>query len=416
MAHSTEKREGQSSRLVILFSSLFLLQLGAAVTAVALPVFVLKNYGVGSELGIALGLRLIPAVLAGGMAAWALDRIDARVVAVVSTLATAAATAAIPLTGDVVQLYVLSVIGGFTGLFATPAVMKLRASLIAPENAVRANGLIVSAERLPMIIGPAASAGILVLWDVNLLLFAEAATTLIAGVLILGFPRPADDEEQGSEKFSLVAIFNVKLLWSMAGGDARTQGYLVTGLFYTAAMNAGRVFLATLAAVSYEGNSQVLGWFLASMAVGAVLGGLIGSGFSPRVLGPIYLLTNILEGVVWISMGFAPHLIIGCIILAIGGVLESLATTAFFSDIQLRMNPHAIGRFFSIFVPLTSAAGVVGSLMGAAIVHEDTLIAAGVVIGLLIAAPLIPYIRTYWRHTELPTVKRDEADSNTPQD
>ena len=361
----------------------------------ALPVFVLDRYGLGVELGITLALRLIPAVVAGGAAAWAMDRFDARFIAVVSTVVTGATIAMIPFTQSMVELNVLSVIGGFTGLFATPALMKMRSIVISPENAVRANGLIVSAERLPLIIGPAVSAGVLVLWNVDLLLFAEAATTVLAGVIILTLPKSEIERDPEQEPVSLLAVLNVKVLWRMAGSERRTQGYLVTGLFYTAAMAAGRVFLVVFAA-SYGMNESALAWFLASMAFGAVVGGLIGSGFSAKILGPIYLVGCLAEGAIWISLGLAPPFWLVCVLLVAAGLLESVATTAFFADIQLRMKPGAIGRFFAIFVPMTAATGVLGSLIGGLAASDGIIWIGATMVGLLISVPLIPYAKTYW--------------------
>lgn len=385
-------------RLFSLLTAMFLLQLGTAITNLALPILILQRYGLTGELGVALAFRLLPMVIAGGAAAWAMQRFDARVIAVGGTVLTGIFTAIMPLTTAFWQINLVSMASGLAGVFATPALMALRTGVIPRDRAVQGNGLVVAAERSPQLIGPAVVVAVLVFWPVSALLLSEAIATCVAGLLIIGLPKvPRKLEDEDEVKISLLTIVNLPRLWKLAGGTRRTQGYLVTGFFYTAAVSAGRLILAALAATAFVDNPSAFAWLLGSMAVGAVLGGLGSTLMSKWKLGKIYLLGNVLEAVVWVFVAMGQPFVVTCGLLLLAGVLESVATTVFFADIQLRLTPAAVGRLFAIFIPVTGAAAVVGSLLGSIIMPSGAIWIGGLVVALLIAVPFLPYFATYWK-------------------
>ncbi|WP_285245053.1 MFS transporter [Pseudarthrobacter sp. fls2-241-R2A-127] len=382
-----------------LLSAMFVLHLGTAITTVALPVFIVQRYGFSGDLAFSLALRLLPMVFAGGVAAWVLGRVDARWLAALSATATGIATALIPLTSNLVELNVLSVISGFAGVLGSPAMMMLRSGVLQQDNVMKGNGLIVVAERAPLVIGPAIAAPVLLISDVSTLLIAEALATLLSGLLIVGLPA-VPREDKPAEPKSLISRVRESAL------DYRTQGYAVTGIFYTIAVSAGRIVMIALATFVFGDNPAALAWLLSAMALGAVAGGMIGGQFPKRWIGPIYLIGNLVEGGLWIGIGVSDWLPATIGLLVLAGLFESVATTAFFADLQLRLSPAGVGRFFAFFLPIVNAAAVLGTLVGSWLVPDGNVLFGCVAVAILIIVPFVPYLKVY-------TVRKGDVSDET---
>jgi MFS family permease len=383
-----ESKRTLTRPFVQLLSAMFVLHLGTAITTVALPVFIVQRYGFSGDLAFSLALRLLPMVLAGGVAAWALSRVDARWLAVASASATGIATAFIPLTSNLVELNTLSVISGFAGVLGSPAMMMLRSGVLQQDNVMKGNGLIVVAERAPLVIGPAIAAPVLLFADVSTLLVAEALATLLSGLLIIGPPAVPLEDKSGERK-SLISRIRESAL------DRRTQGYAVTGIFYTIAVSAGRIVMIALATFIFGDNPAALAMLLSAMALGAVAGGLLGGQFPKRWIGPIYLIGNLIEGALWVGIGVSAWLPATIGLLVLAGVFESIATTAFFADLQLRLSPAGVGRFFAFFLPVVNAAAVLGTLVGSWLVPDGNVLFGCVAVAVLIIVPFFPYVKAY---------------------
>lgn len=384
-------------RMVAFLASMFVLQIGTSITTLAIPLFIVDRFSFGIETGLALALRLIPTILVGGLAAQVLARRDARQVAVASALVTALLTGLIPLATAMWHVELLSLATGLFGLFTVPALMAIRGSVISQDQAMTGNGLLVIAERTPAVLGPAIAVPILALAGPSVLLFAEAVFTAAAGVLILALPRvlPSDSEERPR----LISLGNFGALWRMTLSSRRVQGYVVTGLTYTVAMSVGRLILIAMAADVYVADPSALALLLGAMSLGAIVGGFLGSLIPNKRIGLTYLLGNVFEGVIWLGLliGGGPSLPVALGFLFFVGVLESVASTAFFADLQLRLSPSRMGQFFALFLPLLSAGAVLGTLLGGYLAPNLGLTPNVLIVVGLIVLPMLLYTRTYAR-------------------
>lgn len=375
-----------------LVTAMFVMNLGSSITVVALPILVVQRYGFGGELAVTVAIRLVPMILAGGVAAWILSRFDARRVAAISIVATGLTTLAIPLTTDLWQLSLVSVLNGVASVGAGPAMMTLRAGTVPPDRLMSGNGLIVFAERAPQVLGPLIAAVVLVIASVETLFVAEAVGMTAAAMLLTKLKKVA--LEPNARFFSQE---NARK-WLTIVRQPRIQGYVITGLFYTTAVSAMRMILVALATSVFRDNPSALPLLLGSMALGAVIGGLVGAGLPIRWIGPIYVIGNVIEAIAVVGVGLSVSLPLSMALLVLGGVFESLATTAFFADVQRLIPAHSVGPFFALFVPGIDSAAVLGTLVGPALVVSGPLVGATVVAALM-AVPLLPYMKAFLRPT-----------------
>ena len=123
------RTNGALARLV---ASLFVQRLGGAMTAIGLPLYVVHHYGLGLSVGVALGVRLLPNILLGVFVGTVVDRYEPRRVAIATALANAALVGAIPLTGALWQLQIISFLGGVVYMFGYPARLALRPLIMKP--------------------------------------------------------------------------------------------------------------------------------------------------------------------------------------------------------------------------------------------------------------------------------------------
>ena len=375
-----------------LVTAMFVMNLGSSITVVALPILVVQRYGFGSELAVTVAIRLVPTILAGGVAVWILSRFDARWVAAISIVAAGLTTLVIPLTTELWQLNILSVLNGVAAVGAGPAMMALRSSTVPADRVMSGNGLIVFAERAPQVLGPLVAAVVLAIASVETLFVAEAVAMIAAAVLLTKLKKVA--LEPDGRFFSRE---NARK-WLTIVRQPRVQGYVITGLFYTVAVSAMRMILVALATFAFPDNPSALPLLLGSMALGAVVGGLIGAGLPVRWIGPIYVLGNVIEAIALVGVGLSASLALSMTLLVLGGVFESLATTAFFADVQRLIPGSSIGPFFALYMPGIDSAAVVGTMVGPALVAGGPLVGT-VVVAALIAVPFFPYLRAFLRST-----------------
>jgi hypothetical protein len=357
---------------------MFVLNLGSSLALIALPILIVQRFGFGGELAMTLALRIIPTLLASGMVAWVLSRFDARAIATWAILATGITTLLIPLTSDLTQLNVVSVLNGLASAAAGPALMSLRSGVIPEELAMRGNSVVVLAERVPQVLGPLVAAGAISLASVDVLFVAKAIVTAAAVGLLIGIS--AAPREPVRRKLSFVS-------WRASGNvvqDRRLLGYIVTGLFYAAAAGLMRMVLIAMAADSHPEDPAVLGVLLGAMAVGAVLGAFVGLRFPRRWTGRAYVLGNVLEVTAFIGVAMAQSLPVALSLLVLAGVSETIATTAFFADVQIMLSGSQSGSFFALFLPAADGAAIAGTLIAPA-----TIAGGGVLLGAASAAAIV---------------------------
>lgn len=226
---------------------------------VALPLLMVERYGLGVETGLVLAVALLPQLLLAGLVGAAIQRFDARRVAIVSTLASAAVVTIFPLSESVLEVGALAFATGTAFLFGMPARMALRSSVMPAGSEVVGNSLIVTGERLAMTVGPALGALLVAVCGIDYLFYAVAIAMLGAGTLLLGIGGTGAAYlpiEVGTWLQRLL-VEPIREFRGLLRGEPLVAALTVTGFGYVTAVGASRLLLASRAQTLFgvEGNS-----------------------------------------------------------------------------------------------------------------------------------------------------------------
>ncbi|MWK40033.1 MFS transporter [Actinomadura sp. J1-007] len=274
-----------------LAGSIFILGLGTGLVLVGLPLLILHEYGTGLGLGLVIGLRILPNFLLGPSVGGYIDARDPRRIAIVASLASAAFTVLMPLTSALWQLCVLAVALGLTSMFTGPARMALRSWLIPEGREMDGNASIVTAERVPDVLGPAMVGPLLVVGDLDWLFYGGGLLTVLACVPLLGLgrmPRSSAPEPaaraSGAGLLSLRGIVgrlftdNARSLAEVVRVDGTLSALTITGFTYVFALGVGRIFLSEYSIRHFPSLHGALGYLMAAMAFGGILGSIAAPG------------------------------------------------------------------------------------------------------------------------------------------
>lgn len=384
-----------------LIASLFVLELGSAMTTVGLPLLVIRQYGIGLEAGATLAVRFLPNILLGPLAGQIVDRHDPRKVAMTAALASGLIAALFPFTTAMWQIQALALAIGVGYMFSFPATMALRPHVIPQGSELEGNGLIVAAERIPKLLGPALAGVTAAGLGLNALFGVEAVTAAGAALLLVGLPRaaravaagPADTATSRDGRANWLAIWLRSLvqgaasLTRMVRGDARLASLTLTAFTYMIALGLGRTFLASYAWEHFAGVPAMFGYLLAAMGFGGAVGAVVAARFRGWNQGLVYLLGNVLEGLCWVALCVAGNAVVALALLFVAGVFESIASVVYFAEVQKRLPVELNGRYYATLVPLSDVFLVVGTTVGGAAAAVGVAW-SGILVGAAMALPV----------------------------
>ncbi|HZX01644.1 MFS transporter [Kribbella sp.] len=255
-------------------------------TGLAFQVYVLTGSTLAS--GGLLLASFLPAVLLGSLAGVFVDRWSQRTTMIVTNVLNAVVLLpliAVHSANLIWIVYAVVLAQSCLQQFFTPAEQSLVPLLVNPDQLVTANALNSQIRDLARLIGAALGGVLAAAGGLTLLALGDAATFLIAVVLVAGIrhrrDRPAKDEESAGG-----AIRRLKEEWTeglrlcVAGSAMRLFFVfcLVTGV--------GEGVMSTLFApfVSAElgGDGKVYGLIVSSQAIGGIVGGLVAAAIGSR--------------------------------------------------------------------------------------------------------------------------------------
>lgn len=360
--------------LLRLALSLFTLRLGATMTAVGLPLLVLEQYGSGLQAALTLALELLPNVLFGAVVGDLVDRGDPRRYAMGGALGGALVVPLLPAANDLWQVQLLAIASGVAYAFGVPARMSLRTVAVPKGAELHGNALLVSAQRVPNLIGPAV-AGVLVPFGLSLLFLTDAAFALIAAVLLIGMPAPPpvplDDRTSAAAappgRAALVAVTlrrmfvdNVRELTRLVTRDRFLAVMTLTSFTYMFGFGISKLFLPLYALHHYSEIPGMFGYLSAGIGLGASLGGFLAAMFGRFRQGAVYMTVNVIEGVCWLLLPLLHHPAPAIGVLVLAGAFEAVGTVVFYAEVQSRLAARMTGRYFALLVPLCDACLVLG--------------------------------------------------------
>ncbi|MGK5695912.1 MFS transporter [Streptomyces sp. URMC 128] len=383
--------------------SIFIVDLGIVMTSVALPLLLIERYGASLAVGLTFAIRLLPSVVAGPVVGGVLATRDPRRVAVVSTLCSGLFAASIPAAQSLWQVQFLSLGIGIAAMFAKPARLVLRPTVIAEGDERRGNGYLVAAQRLPTLLGPPTVGLILIVGNLSAVFLIEAATAAVATVLIVRVPplssanAVGDDAEAGKgfRKVTREYARNTRALFQVTTKDLFMRGATLTSFTYVLAVALGRMMLVVMGTENFHDVSGFYGWMLAAMGIGGLCGSLLAGHLGRAHTGSLYIAVMVVEAFVWLTLPWLDSLALALALMAVTGVMESAGYVLYYAETQVRVPAKAMGYYYAALIPVVDACTFVGTAVGASLAGWSTH-TTGVVVAVVMAVPVLATGRWYY--------------------
>jgi MFS family permease len=333
-----------------LFASQFISGLGTMVSYVAVPWQLYELTHSNAQVGLLGLVQLVPVVACGLLGGAVADRMDRRRLLIASEALMALCLAGLLancLTSapSVLAIYALvAVLQGASG-FHRPALEALTQKLARPEEFAAVAALSSVRGTVGMVAGPALAGLLLARWGAVGAYLFDFCTFMAALFFIARIPRGAMvTPDAPGERPHLLADLKEGLRFAWARPELMGT-YIVDIVAMTFAFPAA-LFPAMAAA---DGRTEVVGWLLSAMSVGALAIGLF-SGWTGKVMR--HGRAVVVAAAVWalgiVALGFAPSLALGLACLAVAGAAD-MVSGVFRGTIWNETIPNALrGRLAGI--------------------------------------------------------------------
>ncbi len=360
--------------------------LGDWMLFVGLPLFVYQLTGSTLATGGMFMARLLPSLLLGSVAGVFADRWDRRRLMIVANLLLALGLLPLLAVRSADRLWIVYLVSFWeasVAQFFRPAEGALLPRLVGEEHLVPANALNALNNDLARLAGPplgALVAGLLGLGGVVLL---DAASFLIAALLIALIAIPAGSATRPAGSPTGVAPAAVTQAWTgvwrdwLAGLRLVRRERQITVLFlFIAITGLGEGVFSTLlvpfVATVLGGGGAAYGWLLAAQAVGGLLGGVVigrlGGAVAPaRLLGLGALGLGVGDLLIFTYPLFLPGVTLALLLMVLVGVPATGIGVGLMTLQQTVVADAYRGRLFGAFGTTRALVGLLGAALGGAL-------------------------------------------------
>lgn len=354
---------------------------GDKIHTIAMAMMVYTITGSMLQMGVMLGVTLLPAALFGLPAGVYIDRWDRRQTMLVSDLIRAGVVVIIPLVVGfgIWWAYALAFIASTVSLFFVPAKRSLIPDLVGTDQLMAANSLDNASESIAELVGLGLGAAIVATIGYSWAFTIDSLTFLASAgsIALIRFRRPIDPLYAEEHEFLAETFEGVRAIWASDVLRPLSAVYVTSATFAAASIavcyalalqrfNAGAPGIALL-----DGASAV------GMLAGAVLVGREGSGRA----GAKFLAGMALFGFVFALVAIASSIWTAMVLLAASGIANMFffipATTLF----QTHSESKVRGRVMAANTTATRIAMVLGITVAGAFADKVPLNTIIAVIG-----------------------------------
>jgi MFS family permease len=247
--------------------------LGSRMTYLALPWFVLVTTGSASKMTLVLAVEILPMAVLGIPSGMVVERLGARRTMLVCDAARAPLLASLPLlySLDALSFPLLLVLVFALGCFMAPYFAAQRVILpeLVGEDETRisqANSLVEGGTAFAGLAGPALAGVLIPFLGAPNVLYVDAATYVLAFLLLSGFVPKTKRLVQGSAQHGVLAGIRFLLRDRLIGP---LSGTVILINFLGSALGAALPYYAY---DSFSGDSKIAGLFFTAIGAGALVG------------------------------------------------------------------------------------------------------------------------------------------------
>lgn len=408
------RRHPRRAPLFGLLAAGFVSRAGNAITAIAVPLYVLTDTGSALATGVAGVFATVPVVIGGALGGAVIDRLGYRTSSIIADLSSGITVLALPILAATTGLHfgVLLALVFLSGLLDTPGdtaktVMLPALAEQAGTPLARAAGAQSAVQRSATMVG-AAIAGILIgLFGAPSALYVNAATfavsALLVAVMVGRMPQPAasatlEPEQPTDGKTGYWRGFAEGLRWLWS--NALLRGIVLLVMVTNAVDTAGLTVIFPVYANDQLGSASALGYMVACFAGGALLGAVLFAALAHRASGRgLFVLFFVLAGVPpYVAMALHAPLPVLLAVLAFSGLaaggINPMVSTALFGLIPESLR----ARVFGAMTAGVAAAMPLGAFLGGlAITTVGLTLTLVIVAGVYAVATLTPLFGAHWR-------------------
>ena len=351
--------------------------IGDMMLTVALPVAVYELTGSALATGGLLIARAVPTLLLGSVAGVFVDRWDRKLTMVVANLVRAPILLLLLLVDSADRLWIVYVVAFLTSVFSRffrPAENALLPRLVHEDDLIPANSLNSLNNNLSLLIGPALGGLIAARFGLSGVALVDAASFLVAAVMILAIVTPARAERSAEPEGDDVRREWLKVWHEMLDGLRVIRGNatlrVIFGVIAVSSVGEGVFGTAIWIFIdeTLDGGPREAGWILSAQAVGGLIGALvIGSRF--RRADPVRLIGWGAIGLGAIDLmtfnypAFIPGIWLALILMAIVGVPASAFGAGYTTAIQKETEDAFRGRVFGALDATAALLAMVGAVI-----------------------------------------------------
>ncbi|MCP4361670.1 MAG: MFS transporter [Chloroflexi bacterium] len=346
-------------------------------------------------LGLVNFISLVPVVPVSLVAGVISDRFSRRTIVLIAEiiLLLQAAVLALLILTDVIQVWhlmLLSFVLGAAVALEQPARLALVVDMVGREdlsNAIALNSAVFNGAR---IIGPAAAGLLVAAVGVAGCFILNSATYLVAIITLVFIKLPPHIKPETPLKVGGSMVSGFKYVWGNKTVRALMAIVTVTSFF-----SLSFVVLATIFASDVlDAGPTGLGFLMAGVGIGAVIGALIVANLQAGHRGKWLTIGNVIGPAILILFALSSSFAISFILIVLVGISNAIRQTLATSLIQITTPEEYQGRVMSIFNLLFNGMSRLGNL-GVGAAAEVTGVAAAV--GLGAAGSLAWGVFVLWR-------------------
>lgn len=342
----------QNKSFALLWSGQSISFFGLAIYNTCLPFLVFHTGGGAIELGLANSFFIIPQIIFLLISGVYVDRWPKQKVLIICDVIRGVAVLGISIlllmdTLILIHIYVLTALMGLLSTFYRPAVRGFIPLIIKKEQLLSANSLRSISQELSGMIGPVvggmlvASIGLYIAYSINTLTFLLSA--LLVSFISLKSTTKINEVKEPSSFWN-----DFKDGWNAI----RERAWLGASILIASLSNIGIasfdvIVLPVFANEAYSGV-KTYGWFIASLAVGALLcATIIGRLERLSHRGILYYTFMGLSGICVLLLSLKPFLFLTLLLLAIIGFSLTAFIIIWESAVQELVDENLLGRVTS---------------------------------------------------------------------
>lgn len=377
---STDPKSNWKKNITLFLSSQTISMFGSSLVQYAIMWYITLSTQSGIMMTIFILCGFIPTFLLSPFAGVWADRYNRKMLMILSDSMIALATlilAFLFMMGyDAMWLFFLvAAIRALGTGIQTPAVGAVLPQIVPEEHLVKINGINGSIQAVIMFISPMVSAALIVATSIEVILFIDVITAIIAVGILLFFLRiPTHKKASEAQNTGYFNDFKEGLV------------YIKNHSFLKILMSMFAVFFVLMAPAAFLTPIQVARtfgseeWLLAAIEIAFSIGMMLGGGliagwggFKNKIHTMAF--AGLIMGVCTVALGIVPNFWIYLIFMGIFGIAMPLFNTPTTVLIQEKVDPDYLGRVFGVF-------GMISTSM--------------MPIGMLIFGPIADYIEIEW--------------------